>query len=437
MAVECAKPQLMLFEPKPVQYSILKTDTVCLKPISSIENSPVIQFADHGYSDRYKNLESIYVVLKVQMQHFKDDGKEITTKIEAKDLNVYPVNNTLHSLFKQINLQLNGKQIGQNTQNYAYRAYIENCLNYSLDAANNHLDTIIFKPDTAGKFDSTDGTNLGAVKRALLFQPGEAVELVGRLHLDMLNCNKLLLNNIDIGLTFETNKEDFYLIKKDKSNKSHLKILDMSVYLDHVQLNPEVSLSHEKILASGKNAVYNYKRCEFRNYLVSSGLSSFAWDHVTNGHLPDFIIFFMVDGNSYNGDITKNPFNLKSNNLDSWIVSINGIETAPRNLSFSMDQSNPLSQHAYFSLFKQLNLHKFDKANIIDRELFNNGAFMLAYDLTPDRDTDCSNFVNSGVVRVEGKFKSTLSEPITILAYMQFDSDLVIDKDRNVYPSYM
>lgn len=437
MVVECAKPQLELFEPKTVQYSIMKTEQVILKPQASIEGSTMIQFLDQGYGDDYKNLNSIYLILKVKMISKNNDGTEIKTKLTAATLPVAPVNNTLHSMFRQIILTLNGTQIGQNTQNYPYRAYIDNLLNYEESSAAQHLAGIIFKADTPKHFEKITSENAGASERGLLFQPDEEVELVGRLHLDMLNTKKFMLNNVDIGLTFELHRPEFYLMKTTDTNTSSLKIIDATLFIDHVKLNPEVALAHQRILDSGSNAIYNYKRCEIRNHLVSEKSSSFAWDNVCNGNLPEFVLICMTETNSFNGDVTKNPFNFQHFNLQSFTASLNGIEIPPRNLSFdfSPERTNPCSQHAYFSLFKQLNLHRFDKANLIDKEFYNNGGFILAYDLTPDRDIDCTNFLNSGALRFEGKFRKAIPSSITIIAYLQYDADLVIDKDRHVYPS--
>lgn len=121
MAYECAKPQLLFFEPKGVQYSILHTEQIALKPLASIDKSLVLQFNSMGYSDDYRNLSSVYLHLKVKMNHLDDEDKPITAAISKTTLNVYPVNNLLHSLFRQVTLTLNNKMVASNSQNYAYR----------------------------------------------------------------------------------------------------------------------------------------------------------------------------------------------------------------------------------------------------------------------------------------------------------------------------
>lgn len=124
MVVECIKSQLALFAPKLIDYSVLKTESIALKPLAAIDNSGTIEFRDASYSDHYRALGSIYLHLKVKMIHKDDTGALIdttTTPITAANLNVYPVNNLLHSLFKQVTLSLNNQRIAVNGQNYAYR----------------------------------------------------------------------------------------------------------------------------------------------------------------------------------------------------------------------------------------------------------------------------------------------------------------------------
>lgn len=431
--VECGKPELQLFEPKAIQYSVTESDEVALKPLAAITGSNFIQFSHAGYGDFYKDISSIYLVLRVKMNHKQEDGTEIKTAFtDTKALNVAPVNNLLHSLFKNITFTLNGVQCGNN-QNYAYKAYFENLINFDSSTAGQHLSGVIFKPDTPGHFNDVREGNQGASERALLFQPDEEVELVGKLHLDMLNQPKYILNNVDIGLTLELHKDTFYLQKQTLLNPSSLTILDATLYFNQIKLNPEVSLAHQRILESGKSATYPYKRREVRNYLITTQSTSFSWDNVCNGTKPETILIAFVENSGYLGSYRKNPYCFEHFNLQSFAIKVNGFEIAPRNLKFDFSQNNPLNQHAYFSLFRQLNLHQSSRANIIDPKFFNNGGFILAYDLTPDKSTDCANFPTSGAIRIEGTFSSGLQAPVTVLAYLIFDADLVIDKDRNVY----
>lgn len=584
MAFECPKPQLMIFEPKGIQYSILEKNRVELKPIASLENSRTISFLDQGYGESYRDLSSVYIQLKIQLirdvdaaaaapattanagkskrsiaaagvrtrrripdavdflgdtyraQHMfdsfnqngggvsatpagatnsntnhddedysdDDDGEEEeeeedeeeevevsdeeeeqqkvrkikkpliggklgkrkrergssrgaggdgavkkiqidsddndpilgdvlpSTTIASKDIKVSVVNNLMHSLFNQIILTLNGKQVSQNCQNYAYRAYLENLLNFNEEAASQHLDGIIWSLDTPGAFNELNGKNAGFVRRGQQFgDNGEVVELCGRLHLDMLNTTKYLINNVDFGLTFELAKQSFCMLTDD-NDKSSIKLLNASLFIDHVRLNPEVLLSHQRILEQ-KNAIYNYKKVDVRNFGISPQGNSFAIDNIHNGALPELILFMFVDTLAYNGERHLNPFNFEHMNISQISLHRNGKNVDPQILEFNYESKNPMSSHGYFSLFKQLNLHRFDRANQISREFFDNGGFIVGYDLTQDRDNECGNVSLPGTLRLEVKLSRPLTRAITVLAYLQSDADLIIDRDRNVF----
>ena len=55
------------------------------------------------------------------------------------DATVTPVNLFPHSLFRQIEVQLNGVQVNDASNTYAYRAYLETLLSYGSEAKNSHL----------------------------------------------------------------------------------------------------------------------------------------------------------------------------------------------------------------------------------------------------------------------------------------------------------
>ena len=62
----------------------------------------------------------------------KKDGE---SKLDGNDQsNVAPANNFLHSLFRQVDVYLNGKQVTPAMGTYAYRSYIETLLNYDVSA---------------------------------------------------------------------------------------------------------------------------------------------------------------------------------------------------------------------------------------------------------------------------------------------------------------
>lgn len=184
-----------------------------------------------------------------------------------------------------------------------FRSYIENCLNFEIESANQHLDGVVWKMDTAKQFDSFAG-NAAGLSRGMLFQQNESVDLIGRLHVDMFNTLRYLVNNIDFALTLELNNPNFYLMKKTDANKSSLLIEDATLYIEHIAIAPQILLQHNKILET-TNAVYPYKRCEVRNFTIAENSNSFAIDNIVNGVLPELCIISMVENSVYQGQNAK------------------------------------------------------------------------------------------------------------------------------------
>src|SRR5271156_682156 len=75
----------------------------------------------------YINLEKTTLTVKVKITNA--DGAAIDSKT-SRDAQVALVNNAMHSLFRDVELQINGKRIaGDNT--YAYKSYISSMLSFS------------------------------------------------------------------------------------------------------------------------------------------------------------------------------------------------------------------------------------------------------------------------------------------------------------------
>lgn len=124
------------------------------EPVSSVADGGSISFLSPGTKD-YVDLSKTILVVRAKVTEV--DG----TNLDA-DMKVGAVNNFLHSLFKQVDVFLKGKQVTQATGIYAYRSYLETLLNYGPSAKQSQLAASLFYKDTAGKMDVADPTLGGA-----------------------------------------------------------------------------------------------------------------------------------------------------------------------------------------------------------------------------------------------------------------------------------
>ena len=148
-------------------------------PLATIQPGMVIEFTVKGANDLYLDLNNsrLHVLAKIT----KADG----TNIEANTAG--PINLTLHSMFREIGLELNGRNMGDTNQRYPYRSHLESLLNFCKETQKTRLLCEGFTKDTTGHMDVTTvgGNNAGLNARAATFVSSTVLELIGRPNLDV------------------------------------------------------------------------------------------------------------------------------------------------------------------------------------------------------------------------------------------------------------
>lgn len=426
--MECMKSELDIFATPIIQTSILKSEEISYSPLASIDNNPSnIEFISYGNGDTYRDLSSIHILIKGQF--IKNDGKEYATAdVDQPTL----INNSLHSIFRQVNISFNGTPISQIDNNYNYRAYIENVLNYGTDAAETHLQCALWNLDS-GELDELTDKNKGYTQRKVLFQNSNVVEMMGKLHGDILNQPLLLINNVDMRITFSLAKKEFFTMSKIDSD---FKITEAKLYMKHLHINPKILLAHNSVLEQ-VNAKYYFDRVLVKTFTVPSNLSSISLDNVVSGILPTTLVFGMVDSSAYNGDLKKNPYNFQHLNINQFALYVNG--TPVPNTALEMNFKKSQFTRAYHTLFSGTGILHKDRGHQITKDLFKSGYFLLAFDLSSSgmAHDNCTELNNQGNIRIEARFSKPLPVNITCVIYNQFSSSCIeLDKYRNVLTSF-
>jgi hypothetical protein len=128
-----------------------------------------------------------------------------------------------------------------------------------------------------------------------------------------------------------------------------------------------------------------------------------------------------VDNTSFNGDVSKNPFNFKHFSLSEIMVYLDGQQHGIKPLTSNFASGQYIS--SFMSLFSGIGKANRGEGNDIDRFDFANGYALYAFDLTPDlSEDDHFNLARQGTVRVDMKFANALPNTITVVAYEGFFS---------------
>ena len=303
----CYKPETDIFSAPPVQTSIEEGSWIKVNPLSGFETG-TIEF-DIVDTDEYVDLNETEFRAQISLRKLSSDNTR-TEYVDSTD-QIGVVNNLLHSMFDQITVSLNNTQVENSNGSYAYRAYLEKLLNYGKDAKDTHLFSSLFIKDTAGEMDNTKiptetATGVKVVKTNLTLTTGttptltgedikvlaiddktynrgyldrrkilikkQSIELCDRLHIDLFNSNRYLLNKVGIKVKMERSKNSFVMLSSGNESKYLLHIDKCCLFVRKVKLSSSIMADHIKSLQTS-NALYPIRRvivknsetCDFRN----------------------------------------------------------------------------------------------------------------------------------------------------------------------------
>ncbi|UYV63311.1 hypothetical protein LAZ67_2003713 [Cordylochernes scorpioides] len=421
----CLKSELNLFSGLPIQVAIENSDFEEVHPIATLSDGP-IEFYIPGTFEHYIDPSFIFLQLAVKIS--KRDGSAIA----ATD-KVGPINYLLNTAFENVEVFLNEKQIvSQN--NYGYRSILDALLNFPENAQKTFLKSSLFEKDTAKYFDETDpnGNNLGLKARHAVMDLNKEITLFGAMNLDLSFQHKLLLNGVSLKIRLHRAKNSFVLMSNTQGFV--LKITKASLLVRKVTVSPSVVLAHNKTLENGV-AKYPIRKVDVKTLTIPSGTHSTILPNLFLGPVPNRIVIGFVTKGAYSGDFTKNPFNFQNFNINYISLKI-GQRVLP-NRPLTPQFSEGEFYRSYIDLFSNMGRYLSSGELNITPEEFQNGLTLFAFDTTPDlcaSDLHSSATQNSNI-SLEVKFSSALTSTINVILYSEFQSEIHIDKLRQVIHS--
>ncbi|GBM57683.1 hypothetical protein AVEN_222535-1 [Araneus ventricosus] len=246
-------------------------------PIANIRDGNPIEFSVSGSGEDYIDLSATQLYVKVKIL-------KVNAKLGETD-KVSSVNLLLHSLFSQVDVNLNDRLISASSNLYPFRSYIESLLNYGSDYKKSFLSSECFNKDSAGYLGVTDpaGDNEGLKKRASLIEKSKVLDLIENLHCDIFYQDRLLLNLVDLKVKLIRSKQEFCLIAPANGNYEVI-IEHASLFVCKVKVSPDVLLLHKKALQL-TSVRYPIDRILSKMYSISKGSFSFSQDNVFLGQM--------------------------------------------------------------------------------------------------------------------------------------------------------
>ncbi|XP_044005562.1 uncharacterized protein LOC122850488 [Aphidius gifuensis] len=432
---ECTKSELDLFTIPPTQTTIEDSTWAYYNPISSMSDDSQIEFHVPGTSEEYIDLP--HTLLKIRAKIVDKNG----AAAPATDA-VGPIDLTLHSLFEKVDVLFNQKLVSASNGTYPCRAYIETILNYGYDATNSHLQLALWYPDTPGRMNTNsvaaaDAKNEGLVARCVHTNAGKQFKMIGHLHVDVFNQEKFLLNGIEMKINLTRSKQEFCLMDASNDKDYKIQILEASLIVRRVKLNPHIMIAHAKALAK-TTAEYPLTRVEVKSFLLTAGILGNCLANIIIGTLPKRVVIGFVDNRGFNGNRLHNPFYFQHFNINFLCLYVDGKQIPGKPLQPTFF-NNIFDAEAYHTLFSATGIHFGDHGMQIDRDSYRKGYTLFASDLTPDLSAHSAghwNLFKSGSLRIEVRSSEALAQVVNCLVYAEYDNIIEIDSSRQVIMDY-
>lgn len=384
-----------------------------------VQNDSVIEFNIES-SDSFIELNKTEVEVKFRIK--KADG----TNLGADD-KVGLVNYAVASLFKDVEIQLNGKTITHGSSNYAERAIMEVLMTYNRDAVESWLRAGLFHKDTAGKMDAADPSaadgvvNTGLKARAEYSNESKLVTVRGKLHEDLFNQPRPLPSNNRLDIKFTRNKDAYCLMSNAENAAYKIAFEEMSLYIRKIRVSKAVLGS-----LAGRQVKIPIDRVVQKEFSIPQGGNKYIENAFHIGQIPTRVVFGFVDNNAHTGSYKLNPFNFTHVDVQKVSLLNDGQIVNSRPLSTDFDDGDVIQ--AYWNLQRTTNTRYANGGTIIELEDYKKGGYALwAYDLSPSQcDEQFIDPKRFGKLTLEVEFAKAIPKPLSICIYLQFDGEIQI-----------
>ncbi len=456
---ECITNEAQWQDSRPTEVSVIGVRAERFNPISSINNTKVYQFDLTSSLNEVLDPKTVKLIMMYKIVDAQ--GQDITANA-ANDLDkVLPVNGIAYAMFKSCEIKVNNKTIAGGDMLYAYKSNIQKRLtvtkpvrdeqgilegwNQENQAWDDMVDDErkeIFAADQHDKFfqDPLKGPFINRYIDTKLSKPKQ---LITHVCADIFTQNEFLPMNtkLTVVMTRQDSDQFCYLALKE-NNKYRIKVMSAQVECQLKIMDLDFIEAEVEKLKKGKLYRSVFKNIEMSEYFFPQGLTDLSKQMLfhLNSVSPDRYFVVLVSQDAKNGAHDKDPFNYQDYTMSEFgHVRSDGRTRHPtvhmRRFGGGVDHEFDVAEPV-FNLYKALNLDcngedvcGINQYNILHRNFFmgfnlqkNDGATSgEIYDL-PDQ--------HSNGIMVH--LKKALPEPVVMIIYAEFNTELLIDAFGNV-----
>lgn len=329
--------------------------------------------------------------------------------------------------------------------NYHLITYLNMLLHASQSQKNSHLKHCVgWMPDSPKwsqpKDTATDSANNpGGAARLKLIAGSAPVRLRGKLQCDIFQCEKPLVDGIEISIRLWPASPAQFL-QSSENDMSDAVIVWELASLDVPRITP-------KVMPRVGRAVYPFLKNKVLRYSLLQDAPVFGPQVLVNGYLPRRVIVAFQNLPDAYGDLKRNRLAFEGGLLKNMVMRLNSFEIprkhAYRDMNFqSIDKYSHTVIEAYMNLYEQLKQIDDEQNCGITLEEFYSGYTLYPFDLTVDPFSPNDENMSprrAGVLDLLLEFaerpkdntgRAPPKEDLNCFVFLQFEQTLIVHPNR-------
>lgn len=423
MLQEMVPVNLDVFSSNPIVLAMSSFEDLQLSPVNSLDSSNTIEFFCNGFPEKMKMLNEIYITATMQL--LKSDGSKYG---KDDDPHGYLTNGILSSLFRSCNLYLNNTLVVGVNENYGIKDFIETSLNFSKSAVSTKLSNQGFYADD----------DLDSLKNRV--KGSKTIELMTKIN--MINCDKLLLPNVSIGIKLGMNSPDFFINEMSKTasdgsitkSSSKLLISEMKIYIRHVTIREPYLIELETKLMQGYLACYEFQHASCISQTIAPGQSSVSVLNMLCGLKPSLLLLTFLKNSQYVGHRDENSLIFSHNNLKSVSFTIDS-ESCPK-IPFELVSNDDEEKYArlFHALHSSLGVANENISSLVNRSNFLTNYFYVLQDISSFglALSGLSQELKLSTIGFKATFHEALKTSLTAILYVIVPRKIEINSSKTV-----
>ena len=343
-------------------------------------------------------------------------------------------------MFCEIGVELNSQNVGDTSQLYPYRSFVESLLNYRKETQETRLLCEGWTKDTTGHVNVTavGGNDAGLNARVVNFARSTVVELIGGPHADVFYQDRLIPPNVDLNINLMPSPNNFVCKSAAPAGNVaqenfKLVILSANLIIYNKQLTSTALKTHIKLLQL-QNMRHHLSRVQMKLLTIPANQTSINFDNDFTCAFLDLVIVGLVSDADLAGGYHRNPFNFQNFGVNRFEMKRNGT-SVPRK-GYTPNFANKQYLKGYTTFLQELECNTGDKSISLTWSENANRYTLYAFKIT-DSPIGSGTYgprskSTTGSARLEVSFSEPVNENIKVVVYYQSPGRIEFDKFKAV-----